>query len=504
MTKYLLSIYFGYHDSCITIADEHSIVLHLQAERVFGIKKMQTNIEQMIALINIGLKYLKIKIEDVEQVFLAKWNNLFTEIQGKNAIKINEKTFIPILTSHHYNHIGCGFASGFNNALIVCADGGSEDITSAIYLKKGHEVKLIEDLSESILTGRFYGSLTQLVIDPDFSKAHNEYPGKTMGLAAFGKWSSDLYQLILDNASLLGKFHYEGCNELRKIFSISADYTNYTFDWRRINLAFTAQKIWEDEWLKKISEYSDLSDNIILTGGCALNVSLNSKILDNGLFHRVYIPPVCNDTGQSLGALLYHYPQLECRYPFLGRGFGEVEEVPLQLVDDLLNHRIVCWYQGRSEIGPRALGHRSILGLPDSVNMRRKISEQIKKREFYRPVAPIIPESDAKKFFDIEQVSPYMTIAAKVKDIVWDIAPAIIHVDGTSRVQTLAEDLNPVLHKILKAIGESTGVPILMNTSFNTAGSPIVDTPEDALKTFKITNAEVIYINGKRWERADI
>jgi carbamoyltransferase len=497
MAEHFLSIYFGYHDSCITIANSNTILLHLQAERVFGKKRMQTNLKEMIYLINTGLEYLKLSIEQVEQVFLARWNNLF---HNESEIEINGKVFNPIITSHQLNHIGCGFPSGLDNALIICADGGSEDLTSAIYVKRGDRVELIENLSDSILTGRFYGTITQLVIDSDFSKAHNEYPGKTMGLAAFGKWSSDLYELISAHTSLLNKFYFKECAELRKLFSISEDYTNYMFDWRRLNLAFTAQKIWEDEWLKKISEYSHLSDNIILTGGCALNVSLNSKIMLSGLFRNVYIPPVCNDAGQSLGSLLYHYPQLKCQYPFLGRSFGDIEEAPVQLIDDLLDHKIVCWYQGGSEIGSRALGHRSILGLPDSINMRRRISEQVKKREFYRPVAPMVPEYDVNKFFYMEKVSPYMTMAPRAKEVLWDVAPAIVHVDGTSRVQTVAEDLNPLLHSVLKAIGEATGTPILMNTSFNALGSPIVDTPEDALATFKKINADVIYINGKRYQ----
>ncbi|AFZ22047.1 putative carbamoyl transferase, NodU family (plasmid) [Allocoleopsis franciscana PCC 7113] len=459
---------------------------------------MQADLKQMLDLISLGLNYLNLDIKDITEVYLAKWNNLFfTERQ----IEINGKIFEPIMTSHHLNHIGCGFPSNFDKSLIVCADGGSEDVVSAIYIKEGNKVNLLENLSNSVLNGRFYGTITQLVIDPSFSKAHMEYPGKTMGLAAFGKWSSELYELILSNLSLLNQLYYNGCDTLRKIFSISEDYTNYAFDWRRINLAYTAQKFWEDEWIRKLSEYSYLSENIILTGGCALNVSLNSKILTSGLFRQLYVPPVCNDSGQSLGALLYHHPNLKCNYPYLGRGFGELEEAPGQLVDDLLNHKIVCWYQGCSEIGARALGHRSILGLPDSVSMRRKINEQVKKREFYRPVAPIVTESDVKKFFDFDHCSPYMVIAPKVKDTLWKVAPAIVHVDNTSRLQTLAKEVNSPLYNVLKTIGEVTGTPILMNTSFNSVGEPIVDTPEDAKHAFNKLNADVLYINGKRYEK---
>jgi carbamoyltransferase len=495
---YLLSIYFGYHDSCITFADNESIVLHLQAERIFRKKRMKADIQQMLHLIDIGLEYLGIEIKNIRQVYLAKWNNLF---DNDSTININGKKFQPFITLHQANHIGCAFPSNFSDSLVVCADGGSEDITSGVYLKTKNEIKLIEDLSHSILSGKFYGNITQMVINPDFSKAHNEYAGKTMGLAPFGKWSSDLHNLIKANIDLLKELHFDGCEQLKKALLLSNDYDNYTHDWRRLNLAFTAQKIWEDEWLDKLNQYKNLSHKIILTGGCALNVSLNAKIMESGMFNEIYVPPICNDTGQSLGALLFHNPNLECNYPFLGRGFGDVEDIPEQLIDDLLDHKIVCWYQGRSEIGPRALGHRSILGLPDSINMRRKISEQVKKREFYRPVAPIIPEYHVSKFFEAGQHSPYMTIAAKAKEITWKLAPAIVHIDGTSRVQTLEKAQNPLLYNVLNIIGEVTGTPILMNTSFNSVGEPIVDTPYEALQTFNKDGSDVLYINGKRYAK---
>ena len=133
--------------------------------------------------------------------------------------------------------------------------------------------------------------------------------------------------------------------------------------------------------MDRIKKYAYLSENICLVGGCALNVLLNSAIAESGLFRRIYITPISGDGGQSLGAILFHNPHIRCDYPYLGRGWGEINNNSEMLIRDLLSHKIVAWFQGRSEIGARSLGHRSFLGLPDSISMRKRLSEKVKKRE---------------------------------------------------------------------------------------------------------------------------
>ncbi|MBN2052353.1 carbamoyl transferase NodU family protein [Candidatus Woesearchaeota archaeon] len=493
-----LSIYFGYHDSCVTFYSDKKILLHLEAERVFRKKHMRTSQNEMQNLISVGLKYLNLEQREIDEVLIAKWNNQFekgTQINGFDAK--------PILTGHHENHIGTGFVSGYEDAIIICADGGSEDGTTKIYLKNGNEGKLIEDLDNTIMTGKFYGTITQMIIDPRFGRAHDTYPGKTMGLAALGQYRPEFDTLIREHADEINKLHINGCEHLLKIFGMSSNYEKPWLDKNRVDLAFTAQKIWQETFYKKLSEFANISRNIILVGGCAYNVSLNSLVADTKLYKNIYVTPVSGDCGQSLGAAIYMNPDISCDYPFLGRAFGEIHlnnQALSKIVDDILQHKIIAWYQDRSEVGPRALGNRSFLGLPDSEEMRQKLSIKVKKREPYRPVAPIITLDDLPVFFDTIQPSPYMTFAPMAKQITKDISPAIVHFDGTSRVQTISKDTNPIIHELLVRIKEKTGAPILMNSSFNTDGEPIVDTPVDAMRNFKSSGADILYINGERYE----
>jgi carbamoyltransferase len=497
--NYKLSIFFGFHDSSITIANENQVMLHLEAERVLRKKHTRLNSEQMIELICRGLDHLSIDIKDLKEVYLASWNNQFTG----DKILMREKWFKPILTSHHLNHIGA-LKINTEDCLVICADGGSEDGTTKFYLKSGNEIELLKDCDSEIITGKFYGTITQMIIDPRMGRAHDTYPGKTMGLSALGEYSTEIASLIYNNLSLINNLNIEGVDHLRKIFNISSDYEQPWDDKRRCDLAKTAQIIWEDEFIKQIQEFKHLSENIGITGGCALNVLLNTRIEELNYFKKIFLSPVPNDSGQSLGALLHHHPNLICNYPYLGRGFGEfilTDDVLDKIVEDLTNHKIISWYQNRSEVGPRALGNRSLICLPDSIEMKNKISVLVKGREAYRPVAPIVAEEFLTDYFDTSTTSPYMSYSPRSKEITKEKCPAIVHVDGTSRVQTVSETQNQNVYKILLKLKSLGLPPIIMNTSFNSNGEPIVDSPEDALRNFYNSKADVLYINGVRYEQ---
>lgn len=497
--KYKLSLYFGFHDANVTFSSDKEVLLYLEAERVLGKKHMTFKTPSgMMALIKYGLAYLKLSIDDFDTLYLAKWNNIL----GEKPVDILGKTFTPIMTSHHMNHIGSSYPAGFENSLVVCADGGSEDGTSKLYFKKGKEIEELEDLDDTPMTGKFFGTLTQMIIWPTMGRAHNTFPGKTMGLAALGHEDEELSKLVEENWREINKLHPDGVSHLLKIFNLSDDYSKPWEDQRRADLAYVGQKFWVEKFYEKILSFSHLSRNVSLVGGCALNVVLNSKLLESGHFDNVYTSPVSGDPGQSIGAILFHHPEIECKYPFLGRGYGDCEKIPDQLLQDFLDHKIIAWYQGRSEAGARALGHRSFLGLADSLEMRDRLSIKIKKREPYRPVASIVASELTEKFFDFKEGgSPYMTFSPKVKEITKKLAPAIVHFDGTSRVQTLAREENPVLHDVIVQIGEKTGAPIIMNSSFNVASEPIIDTPADAFRNFFNSDCDVLYINGERFEK---
>lgn len=539
MKNYILSIYFGLHDSCLTISDHNRILLHLEAERVFRKKHIGLNKKSMIKLIQIALKHLNISIIDIGTLYLDLNSVNHLKVVTKNnqkdiinlaknfghseevifkfapvlkqkniknkKLKLLGKEFEPIFSTHHKNHIGTGLPSKFKDAIIFCADGGSEEGYAKIFLKNNNEISLLKDFGLSVISGQFYGRLTNLVIDKNVWKSNVFYPGKTMGLSAYGSFDQEIYNLIKKYHELFLESSRRRKDNLYKIFKIKKDYKNPWLDKNRVNLAYNAQKYFENSFIETLKNYSKYSDNLIFVGGCALNVLLNSKIIESKLFKNVYLPPIASDCGQSLGAILYNNQDIRCDYPYLGRSFGEIQEYSQtlinQIVDDLLSHKIIGWYQGASEIGPRALGHRSLIGLPDSLEMKEKISVKIKKREPYRPVAPIVLEEDLNKYFVTDAISKYMTLSPQAREITIQQAPAIVHVDGTSRIQTLTKNDNPVLYDVLLELKNRNKPPIIMNTSFNIRGEAIVDTPTDAIKTFKKSKIDVLYINGERFSK---
>ena len=495
MPKFSLSLFFGYHDSSVTIADDSQILLHLEAERFFREKHCRImDLQKMDTLAGGALEYVGGRIEDVEQLYLAKLGNPLPE----GPLEIGGRTFDPIITTHHQNHIATVLHHGMGRTLIVVADGGSEDGSTSVYLHDSDgSVKMVENLDHTAANGKFYGSLTMLIIDPDFFRAHGWYSGKTMGLSAHGRYDERYAELLAEYTPKMLWGNVLDVAATRKAFGISDDYAKPWLDASRRDLAHTGQAYWEQTFLKELEKHSHLADNIVMVGGCALNVLLNAKLVDSGLFKNAFVGPASGDCGQSMGAILHHERNVSYSGPYLGRGFGEVDRYPEQLVPDLLSGKIVAWYQGRAEIGPRALGHRSFLGLPFPASHLDRMN-QLKGREPYRPVAPMIAAEFLEGFFCTKQPSPYMSFAPRARDITIEKAPAIVHADGTSRVQTLSAEDNPILHRALVEVGQETGVPILMNTSFNVAGEAIVDTPEDAMRNFKASQADVLYINGKR------
>lgn len=493
MSDYLtVSVYFGFHDSSVAVADDERLLLHLESERYFRKKHHAASDREMVELVLAALAYLGRDEGDIKSLYVSMLNNQFPP----GDIRIGRRTVRPIFTRHHECHIGTVLDHGADRAVIVCADGGSEDGTTRVYFQEGDTIECIDNLDGSAMTGKFYGTLTQLVINPDFKKAHAFYPGKTMGLSAFGVPRDDLYAAFSEHAKELGQ-HWEFVDKLRSKFGLSDDYSQPWLDCHRCDVAHNGQRFWSDQFYDRLAKYRHLSDTLAIVGGCALNVLLNSRLVETGLFSRIHLCPVSGDCGQSIGGLLYHNRQLKRDWPFLGRGFGELSQMPDKLIDDLLSGAIVAWYQGRSESGPRGLGHRSIIGIPTSARMRDRMN-RVKGREPYRPVAPMILEDDLCNWFETKQLSPFMTFSPRAKEHCRELAPAIVHHDGTSRIQTVSPSQNPVLYNVLLCLRELTGVPMLMNTSFNLSDEPIVETPDDARRSFHRSDIDVLYINGER------
>lgn len=496
MSRNYLSISFCYHDSSITISSSNQILLHVEAERFFHKKHYRfKDLDDVNKIVEYALNELGMTIDNIHKLYITNWNNLFGE-----EVKVLGKKFDPIYTSHHNNHIGTAFPSDFRKCVILCSDGGSEDGYTKLYYKKGNKIKLVEDLDNREFTGKFYGTIAQMLIEPKGSKAHTSGVGKLMGLSALGKYDKNIERLIIENIDEINTLHFDNVNNLLKKFNLDGNYNDVWKSEYKKNIATTAHIFWVNKCKEYLKQHNKYSRNICLVGGCALNITLNSTLLEEKIYDRVYVSPISTDSGQALGAILYDNPKIKCKYPYLGVGkesnyLYDKEEI----INDLLSGKVIAWYQGRSEIGARALGHRSFIGIPTKEEYRKRISEEIKNREPYRPVAGIIPYEEVSNYFEQNYNSPYMTFCSKAKSITKKMAPAIVHGDGTTRIQTITKEDNPIIYDILMILKEKIGVPIIMNTSLNVMGDPIADTIEDAILTYEKSKADELYINGTKY-----
>ena len=262
-------------------------------------------------------------------------------------------------------------------------------------------------------------------------------------------------------------------------------------------------------------------DRLVLSGGCALNVTANGRILQSGLFSEIIAPPAPHDAGCAVGAALARGGAASnARAPYLGPGFSDAEiaqafrdrSLPApQPVDEdaliaatvatLASGGIAGWFQGRTEFGPRALGSRSILADPRDDAIREVINAKIKKRELFRPFAPSTTIEAAPEYFEMAQASPYMNILARVRPEKRAAIPAVTHIDGTARVHTVSAETNPLYHRLITAFGQATGVPVLLNTSFNIQ-EPIVNTPDEAIDTWLRSDMDLLVIGGFLCDRS--
>lgn len=253
-----------------------------------------------------------------------------------------------------------------------------------------------------------------------------------------------------------------------------------------------------------------------MAGGVALNCVLNGVIRDKGKFENIWVQPASGDSGTALGAALwvdsqqggtrnfkmdhcywgpeYTDDEVENFLKWTKVPYRKLENVAEETAKILADDKIIGWFQGRMEFGPRALGGRSILASPVHAEMQQKLNE-IKDREDFRPVAPVVLESDAGEWFEDASFSPFMLFVYKVKRDKANKIPAVRHIDGTSRIQTINEEQHPLYYSLLKEFKKLTGVPVLINTSFNTRGEPIVCTPRDAIECFWTSPFDALVIN---------
>jgi carbamoyltransferase len=417
--------------------------------------------------------------------------------------------------AHHLSHAASAFhASPFGRAAVMTLDGRGERATTGYAVGQGVELEWLGQVHMPHSLGILYEQVTDYL---GFLHSSDEY--KVMALASFGRpaFANEFRDVV--RLGPAGKYTIEP-PRLAERFG-PARPRGGPLEQRHYDIAHSLQVVLEEtvielaRWLHSASGCDDLC----LAGGVALNCVMNARLRDRGPFGDIWVQPAAGDAGTALGAALWvdahERPQPGGRrswqmdHAFLGPEYtdAEIEEflrwsklpyrrlgdVAGETADILAQDRVIGWFQGRMEFGPRALGARSILASPVSPGMQAKLNE-IKDREDFRPVAPVVLEEEAANWFEGARVAPFMLFVFDVRPEKADKIPAVRHVDGTARVQTINRAQNPAYYDLIRAFRDRTGVPVLVNTSFNTRGEPIVCTPRDAVESFWTSPLDALVI----------
>ena len=373
---------------------------------------------------------------------------------------------------HHQSHAAYAFlSSGFKQSDVLAIDGRGWQFNCIFTDKDGN----ITNLSDKVSIGGLWNRLSQ---DIGFSYLG---AGKTMGLAGFGEYDSEIHDMIDMYMAAPNHRLPDGSSEILKRVP-------------KENVAFTLQ-IYTENLIKKHVYPLKSCNNLCLTGGVAYNGYVNEEFTKH--YTNVHVPPAVGDEGQSLGTYMHaeytqnnniHVPNVYAgkEYNYVGSEKVNITEVAQAIADG----KIVGWFQGKSESGNRALGNRSILADPRNTNIKDIINSRIKLREDFRPFAPSVLVEHYKEYFDTTQPSPYMS---RIMPVTSDAIPGVTHVDGTARIQTVQREFNPRYYDLINAFYALTGVPMLLNTSFN-CQEPIVETPEDAIATFNKCGLDILVI----------
>ncbi|HEY0899858.1 MAG TPA: carbamoyltransferase C-terminal domain-containing protein [Sphingobacteriaceae bacterium] len=404
---------------------------------------------------------------------------------------------------HHLSHAASAFyPSPFNKAAVMTLDGRGELATTTYNIGNGTHLNRIGQVNMPHSLGLLYERVTTYL---GFLHSSDEY--KVMALASYGKpeFVKDFREII----QLGSNGQYTITDERFEERFGPARLRHEEFTKHHFNIAYSLQKVLEEtvleltNWLHNETK----EENLCLAGGVALNCVLNAKIRDQGAFKNVWVQPASGDSGTALGAAMwidcqvrqsqskdfvmehaywgpeYDAHSIEKFLKWAKLPYKKLTDVAEETADILAQDKIIGWFQGRMEYGPRALGSRSILASPINPEMQARLNE-VKDREDFRPVAPVVLEEDATDWFENAQRSPFMLFVHHVREEKADQIPAVRHVDGTARIQTVNQDQHPEYYNLLKAFKRRTGVPVLVNTSFNTLGKPIVCTPRDAIECF--------------------
>ncbi len=556
MTKpvIILGISCFYHDGAAVLVRDGDVVFAGQEERYTRKKHDESlpvhAIQHALQQAGIGINdvttvvfYEKPLLKFFERIlstYMDVWPRGLISYHRAMQEWIGKKMWIPqiirkelkykgevFFTTHHESHAASSFyASGFSEAAIVTVDGVGEWATTTIAHGQDKHIFMKKEIHFPHSLGLLYSALTYYL---GFRVNSAEY--KVMGLAPYGepRYVEEMRKLI--------HFHEDGS------FSLERKYFTYeygmTMTGRAVeklfgeprrkpespltqfhkDIARSLQQVTEEAMLRLVQHAKSIcpSDNLCLAGGVALNCVANGVIARSGIFNNIFIQPAAGAAGGALGAALsvWHRRFDGKRLPrmshvYFGNGYSQKDiedflrerNIPFELLSDeqiiertaslLEGENVIGWYQGRMEYGPRALGNRSIIADARNKENWKKVNLKIKFRESFRPFAPTVLEERAADYFALDRESPYMLLVADVHPEKRAEIPAVTHVDGTARIQTIRRDQNPRYYDLIKAFEKRTGCPVIINTSFNVRGEPIVESPADAYNCFINTHMDYL------------
>lgn len=558
----ILGISCYYHDSAACLVRDGRVTAAVQEER-FSRRKNDPDFP--INAVNYCLQADGLTVNDLDSVVfyekpylkfsrvlnghIGAWPRSLGSFMGSMPFWLKDRLAFPLtleeklgyggrvrFIKHHLSHAASAFLpSPFEEAAILTADAVGELASTVCGRGRGNSIKLERELRFPDSLGLLYTAVTTFL----GFEAH-EGEGKVMGLASCGEPS------FMAEFARLAEVKEDGSYRLdRKMFDFYGGQRMYSPAFTRLfgaprppgteltdrhrDMAASLQKFTEDVVLRMARDLQSKtgSANLCLAGGVFLNCVVNHKILEETPFRNVFIQPSAGDAGGALGAACYAYNCLENKprnfvmdHAFLGPAYDERqaeraiarENLTARRLPDaalfertaqlLAGDKVVGWFQGRMEFGPRALGSRSLLGNPKNPGMKELLNAKVKHREPFRPYASVVLEERAGEFFDLLNPSPFMLLAPRLLPGAGRLIPASCHDDGTARVQTVNSATNPKLYGLLEAFNGAAGVPVLINTSFNRRGEPVVCTPSDALRVYLESGMDALVIGNLLLEKS--
>ena len=473
-----------------------------------------------IQAIKHGIETCGLNWSDVDMIAIP--STFHTDLPGivKRILEMHFGSCPEILAIEHQSaHAFSGTAvSKFSDGIFLTLDGwGDNRSGSGGFFNSDKIPQELWSLSKEFSLGNFYSTFSQYL---GFAGLGDEY--KVMGLSAFGqsgKFSLDEFIRIEDGMIEINpKIYHSRVNNVREQRRYDKDFINRYLPPPRLphepisqdyrDIAKSLQETYSHALLSIVGKLVRETGRrkLVLAGGCALNCAANGRLLSEGIVDELFVQPAATDQGTALGAAIgaaierkieidvdswsiysgssYSEEQIRTTLDNTGVYAAQISNVSEYASDLLRRGKILGWFQGRSEFGPRALGNRSILANANNSLIQTLVNQRIKYREEFRPFAPAVASSGYKDYFDMKETSPFMTIAYKALPGTKDKIPGVIHYDNTARVQTVSPEDNPIFHDLIKSFESLTGTPVLLNTSFNIKNEPIAETPLDAIRTF--------------------